>query len=88
MFYIYKTRWRVTYASCCCSRIFKTSLLALVIANGGKVQINAPWGLVISHPKSSAGILSTSYNMDINFFYSGMFTRDVLREIYIILNKN
>ena len=63
---------------------FKTSLLALVIANGGKVQINAPWGLVTSHPKSSAGILSTSYNMDINFF-TWMFTRDVLR---IILNKN
>ena len=35
---------------------FETSLLAFAIANGGTVSVNAPWGLVTSHPKSSAGV--------------------------------
>ena len=40
IFCIYKTRWHVTYASCC-SLIFETSSLVFVIANDGKVSLNA-----------------------------------------------
>ena len=32
------------------------SPLAFVIANGGTVSLNAPWGLVTSHPKPSASL--------------------------------
>ena len=59
MFYICKTRWRVTCASCCCSWVFETSSLASIIANAGTVSLNSPGGLVTSHPKSSAGVSST-----------------------------
>ena len=38
----------------------KTYLLAFVIASGGTVSLNAPWGLVTSHPKSLAGVSSTT----------------------------
>ena len=37
MLYIYKMRWRVTYASFCYSQIFETPSLAFVTANGGTV---------------------------------------------------
>ena len=37
-----------------------TSLLAFVIANGGTVSHNAPWGLVTSHLKCLAGVLITT----------------------------
>ena len=40
--------------------IFETSSLAFVIANGGTVSLNAPWGLVTFHPKSSVGVSSTT----------------------------
>ena len=40
--------------------IFETSSLAFVIANGGIVSLNAPWGLVTSHPKSFVGVSSTT----------------------------
>ena len=48
--------WHVTHASCCCSWIIEISPLAFVIANGGTVSVNAPWGLVTSHPKPSASL--------------------------------
>ena len=85
MFYIYKMWWRVTYASCCCLQIFETSLLAFVIANGDTVSLNAPWGLVTTHPKSSAGVSSTTI-LTFNFS-TWMFTCDVSCEI-LIQNKN
>ena len=81
----YKMRWHVTYASCCCLQIFETSSLALVIANGGSVSLNAPWGLVTSHAKSSAGVWSTTISKLI--FSTWMFTFDVSCEI-LIQNKN
>ena len=43
-----------------CSQIFKASSLAFVIANGGTISLNAPWGLVTSHWKSSAGVSNTT----------------------------
>ena len=85
MLYIYKMRWHVTYASCCCLWIFETSSLVFVIANGGTVSLNAPWGLIISHPKSLAKVLSAKISKLI--FSSWIFTHDVLSEI-LIQNKN
>ena len=47
------------YPAAACSQIFETSSLAFLIANGGTVSLNA-WGLVTSHPKSSAGVSGTT----------------------------
>ena len=65
--YIYKTRWRVAYASGCYSQIFETSLLAFVTANGGTVSLNVSLG----SGNFSSEVFKRGfkyYNIDINFF--------------------
>ena len=69
-------RWRVTYAyhpAAVCG-FWKLLYWPLyIIAKGGTVSLNAPWSLVTSHPECSAGVSSTSYNIDTNFFYLNVY---------------
>ena len=54
-------------------QIFDTSLMAFIIANGRAASLNAPWGLVTTHLKSSAVVLSATISTII-FFYWNVYT--------------